>query len=70
MSQKKRILLLVMIHLAIALAMWDGYRLGLRRGRAEPRPRTAIIVEPAPAPTLPDVPAEPPERTDVNWRGN
>ena len=70
MSRRKQLLVILIVHLIAALAMWDGYRLGLKQGRAERlRPQTSIIVDPDP-PTLPEPPAEPPERTDVNWRGN
>lgn len=74
MTRKKQILLLVMIHLVIALALWDGYRLGLKHGRAAHSVVRVIspdqfYVEPAPVPQPEPAPL-PPERTDTNWRLN
>lgn len=41
MTLKKQLLLLLLIHLFAALAAWDGYRIGYRKGLAEiPKIRT------------------------------
>lgn len=72
MTLRRQLLLLLLVHLALALAAWDGYRLGLRRGRATNSAVRVISPEQfyaAPAPAA-EPPALPPERTDANWRGN
>lgn len=70
MTLKKQLLLLLLIHLFAALAAWDGYRIGLRRGRAEGGPQIYIQTHPNTWTQEPEPPALPPERTDANWRGN
>lgn len=71
MTLRRQLLLLLLVHLAIALALWDGYRLGLRRGRAERlTPQTKIVVDP---PDFRWDPAPVPlhrEQWDANWRLN
>ena len=49
MTLRKQLLLLLLVHLIVALAAWDGYRIGLRRGRAESQqyfPAPVVKVEP------------------------
>lgn len=58
--------ILLLVHLFVVVAFWDGYRLGLKRGRAERlTPQTRIEIE-NPQP----VPETHRERWDPNWRLN
>lgn len=46
MTLRKQLLILLLVHLFAALAAWDGYRIGLKRGRAERlMPQNRIEVE-------------------------
>ena len=71
MTLRRQLLLLLLIHLALGLAAWDGYRIGYHKSRGETlTPHTSIEIENL-RPALPLEPApEPPERTDADWRGN
>lgn len=76
MTLRRQLLLLLLVHLLVALAAWDGYRLGLKRGRAErltPQTNIEVIVPPKVTPP-PHVYVEPAplerERWDANWRLN
>ena len=56
MTLRRQLLLLLLVHIMVALAAWDGYRIGLKRGRAESRQ-----VHPR---------VQPERSQDANWRLN
>ena len=56
MTLRRQLLLLLLVHIMVALAAWDGYRLGLRRGRAESRQVRQRV--------------QPERSQDANWRLN
>lgn len=71
MTIRRQILLLLLIHLCLALALWDGYRIGYKRGLAvRLEPQTSIVVDPTPPGEAQqdDLPGR--ESWDAAWRLN